>query len=76
MVVPNLIRIQAAWGGMLPEVKEVVLLLYSVLVRLNVGNTVSSSRFHSMREMKILERIQNRTTKIMKRLEHLSYEKS
>lgn len=35
---------------MLPEVKEVILLLYSVLVRPNVGNTVSSSRLHTMRD--------------------------
>lgn len=35
---------------MLPDIKEVILLLYSVLVRPNVGNTVSSSGLHTIKE--------------------------
>jgi len=52
--------------------REVVLPLYSVLVRPHIGSCVQFSALQYGRDMDILERVQQRATGMTEGLEHLS----
>ncbi|PKU46485.1 hypothetical protein llap_3204 [Limosa lapponica baueri] len=60
--------------NMATRLRKVIFLLYSALVRLHLEYCVSFWPSHSKKDKELLERVQWKATKMIKRLEHLSYE--
>ncbi|KAK4819023.1 hypothetical protein QYF61_024139 [Mycteria americana] len=54
--------------------REVILHFYAVLVRLHLGSCISLRAPWYKKDLDLLELVQHRSTKMIKGLEHLSYE--
>jgi len=59
---------------MVSRLREGILLLYSALVRPHLVSCVQLWRPQHRRDMDLWEWVQRRATKIVRRMEHLSYE--